>query len=422
MNIRFTNPRMLLPLGVLITNIGNGMYTLAVGKLLYDQTGSSTPFALLLMMEAVLTFSTQAIASSAVDRGRAKQCAFIAESIRGLAVLTAAAFVFAGHPASILLAAVIINLLRPFYRTASFAIGPMIADGKQLAVYNARTSTFFQIGQFLGAGIAGVVISFLSPEVAIALNGISYLLSALCIGLAAIPGQKLRARQGSGFGSALASISPKRFWREWTDLLALVLRKNAKVLGLAVLCTADFIVVSFINISYAPILETMDAPSWWLSIWDSAFSIGAIAGAYLFGRMDHSQIRMNRTALALVVQGLNIAAIGLMNHPVWLSPLMLFLGVSNAFSVSSFTYSLQLTAPAEFHGRISGIRQFFISAATMLVIPLLSFAMNGGVSLSSLLAGVICLGVASVVLLYLSPLLSRPLNHSGSIAGEQEVS
>lgn len=148
MNFRFTNPRMLLPLGVLITNIGNGMYTLAVGKLLYDQTGSSTPFAMLLMLEAILTFSTQAIASSAVDRGRAKQCAVIAEAIRGFAVLTASAFVFAGHTASILLAAIVINLLRPFYRTASFAIGPMIADGKQLAVYNARTSTFFRLVSF----------------------------------------------------------------------------------------------------------------------------------------------------------------------------------------------------------------------------------------------------------------------------------
>lgn len=87
---------------------------------------------------------------------------------------------------------------------------------------------------------------------------------------------------------------------------------------------------------------------------------------------------------------------------------------------------LHLFAPAYGAGGVpwKNIRHpaVFISAATMLVIPLLSFAMNGNVSLSSLLAGVICLGVASVVLLYLSPLLSRPLSHSGSIAGEQEVS
>lgn len=248
----------------------------------------------------------------------------------------------------------------------------------------------------------------------------SYLLSALCIGIAAIPGQKLRNGQGSGLGSILLSISPKRFWNEWTALIMVVLRKNKKVLGLALLCTADYIVVSFINISYAPILAKMDAPSWWLSIWDSAFSIGAIAGAYVFGKMDHSRFYMNRTGLALIVQGLTLASIGFLYSPVWLAPCMLFLGVSNAFSVSSFTYNLQITAPAEFHGRISGIRQFFISAATTLVIPLLSFAMNGGVSLSATLAAVICLSVALLVLLFLSPLLNSPFNQSGSIAGEKE--
>lgn len=409
MNSRFTNPRLLLPLGVLISNIGNGMYTLAVGKLLYDKTGSATSFAFLIMIESVLTFSTQAIASSAVDRGRAKQCSFIAEAVRGLAVIFAAALAIAGYPISILFAAIVINLLRPFYRTASFAIGPMIADGKKLALYNARTSTFFQVGQFLGAGIAGIIISVLSPVAAIAMNGVSYLLSAMCIAFATIPGQKLLSHEGGGLTNVLSSIGPKRFWLEWNDLLKLIL-KNPKVLGLATLCTADFIVVSFVNISYAPFLEKTNSPAWWLSIWDSAFALGAIAGAYLFGNMNHTRIHMNRTGLALVVQGLTIAGLGLTNNALWLAPLMLFLGLSNAFSVSSFTYSLQLTAPPEFRGRISGIRQFFISLSTMLVIPVLSFAMHGGVWLSAILAAIVCIGFAIVVLLYLSPLLSHVIS------------
>lgn len=404
MNNRISNPRLLLPLGVLISNIGNGMYTLAVGKLLYDQTGSATSFAFLIMLESVLTFSTQAIASSAVDRGRAKQCAFIAEAVRGLAVILAAGFAVAGYPISIFLAAIVINLLRPFYRTASFAIGPMIAEGKNLALYNARTSTFFQVGQFIGAGIAGIIISVFSPITAIAMNGVSYLLSAMCIALAGIPGQKLLSHEGGGLSSVLLSINPKRFWKEWSDLLQLIV-KNPKMMGLATLCTADFIVVSYVNMSYAPFLERTHAPDWWLSIWDSAFALGAIVGAYLFGNMNHARTHMNFTGLALVVQGLTIAGVGLSKEALWLTPFMLFLGLSNAFSVSSFTYTLQITTPSEFRGRISGIRQFFISLSTMLAIPLLSFAMHGGVMLSALLAAVICVGFAIIVLFYLSPLL-----------------
>ncbi len=401
---KLRNPKVLIPLGVLITNIGNGMNTLAVGKILYDKTGAVSAFAFLLVIQNVLKLLTQAIASSSVDRGRAKQSAFIAEFLRGLVVIICAIIAFKGYVSSIFLATIIISLLGPFYKTASFAIGPMIADGNSLARYNARTSTCLQVGQLLGAGIAGIIISFTSPLFAIVLNGFSYIVSATCIGISIIPNQKIFTRKGKRIKDTVSTIGFKKFFVEWYDLIK-NLKENPIVLSLVFLCTFDIIMVSFINIAYVPILTEMKSPMWWLGIWDSAFAIGAIIGANIFGNLKNLQCPLKWTAVSLITQGLFVIGFGL--HSVEIVVIStFFIGISNAISVSSFNYSLQKTAAKSFHGRVSGVRQFMTSLMISIFLPVLSLLLSINIILAIGVVSIICVFAALGVILLLKPLVT----------------
>lgn len=393
----------ILPIGVLITNIGNGMYTLAIGKLLYDKTGLTTSFAFVLMIESILTFSTQAIASLAVDRGRAQKSAFIAEFGRGVTVIICGILVLMGYPLSIFFATVIINLLRPFYRTATFAIGPMIAEGQNLAKYNAKTSTFFQIGQFIGAGIAGVIISIFSPQIAIILNGISYIISAICILLANIPEQGGVNNGSSGIGCIIKQISPVLFVKEWSDLVQSILKEKI-ILSVVLLCTTDFLIVSFINLTYAPLLRDINLQPWWLSVWDSLFALGAIMGAIIFGKSKVLQKSVKFIPKVVIIEGICIFILSTrINILIGIS--MLALGFANAISVSYFNFTLQNVASSKFHGRISGIRQLAISLSVTIMMPILSFFMNIDLLLSSAIMVMICIFTAISIVIFLKPLV-----------------
>ena len=69
---------------VLITDIGNGMHTITIGKLLYDRTGSVAAFGSVIIAEYILNFLLQTLAGSMVDRGSPKAICVWADIVRGI--------------------------------------------------------------------------------------------------------------------------------------------------------------------------------------------------------------------------------------------------------------------------------------------------------------------------------------------------
>ena len=383
---KLRNPINVLSTVMFITNIGNGMYTLAVSMVMYKLTGSTGAFAGIIILENILNFLVQIFASVAVDEGRAKQCAFWADTIRGLFIIIGGIFVINGFPYAIYLGVIAINIMRPFYRTSMFAIGPLIAKGEELAKYAARNSVAQQAGQLVGAGIAGVLITIFNPGMCIIINGLTYLFSAFCMFYISIPGQKVFYKKEGFRGSNLKLANPINIYHEWMELI-FNLVKNIKLFLFIIVCTIDFLVISYINMSYAPVLEKMNADGWWISVWDSLFAIGAILGAIIFSKwklIRESEIIMG---LILIVEGFFTLTF-LLNTPEIVTVGMLGLGIINAVSVSNFSYYLQTKSEGSLHGRIAGLRQFMISLSSIILVPLLSHELDKksiGASLSMIL-------------------------------------
>lgn len=374
---KFYNPLNIIPIAMFITNIGNGMYTLAVSLVMYKLTGSTSAFASVLILENVLNFLTQIFASVAVDEGRAKQCAFWADVIRGAFIIIGGLFVCNGHSYAIYLGVIAINVMRPFYRTSMFAIGPIIAKGELLAKYSARNSVAQQSGQLVGASVAGVLITLFNPGICIVINGLTYLFSAFCLFSINIPGQKIFYSRQNGGSLFIKFASPRKIISEWIELIIEMI-KNIKVFLVIIFCTIDFLVISYINMSYAPVLDAINKSDWWISVWDSLFAIGAIVGAMIFSRWKF--IRKYDVMLGVVVAIEGIFAMTFIcSRPELITIGMFGLGAINAISVSNFSFYLQTNTEGKLHGRIAGLRQFMISLSSIVLVPFISYQMDQGI-------------------------------------------
>ena len=383
-------PNVILPIGMLISNIGNGMYTLAIGIILYGHTGKTSSFAFIVVLQAFLSFLTQSFASVISDKGFAQISAIWAELFRGTIIITCGALPYFVDVNFLILAATLLSLLQPFYRTSIFVLGPMIADGAELAKYNSRVSAFQQIGQLIGAGIAGVIIGF-SPYLAIFLNGVSYLVSSYTMFISKIEHQDKNTNR---FLKSLHLLKFKNVLYDWKALVMHLFERKL-ILYLAILGVTDVVIANYVNILYAPLLNHFRLSDYWLSIWDAMFAIGAILGVEWFGRARkfHGNIILSIIGLAIqLVCFLSIICID-MYHLV---SVMFILGVGNSISSSSFNLTLQTEAKKEFLGRISGVRQMSISLATTFLIPFLSSNLNksvnlGNITMSLIIGGVILL-------------------------------
>ncbi len=366
---------------MLISNVGNGMHLLAVGVILYDSTGAAGAFAALVSMEMAAAVVMEIVAGTGADRGFARSLAAAAEGLRALIVLAAAVAVLAGHAEYLVLAGVLTSVLRPFYRTSVFRIAPLVARGDALAGYNARVSAYQQTGQILGVAAAGSLL-VIAPALPIFVNAATYLVSAVLTAVVAVPGMRR-----PGTGDLVGLFAPRTAAREWWTAITVVVRLPQLVV-LLLLGAVNSVVVSFVNLVYAPLLDESGVSSIWLSWWDGACALGAVVAAVVFGRWSW----MHRSRLLLVscivAQGALLLLVARL-PPGPAGGVFFGLGLVCALSNTVIVLAEQRIASTAVLGRVSGLRQLAMTAATVSLLPWLAASVSVEVSAGAVRAALV---------------------------------
>lgn len=370
-------PQVLIPVGVLVSSAGGGMFLLAVGVIFYDKFGGASTFAWLLTLQSIAVVVTQLVASVASDSGHAQAVAARAEFVRGSVVMAAAVATSFGYPEALAPAGVVLALVQPFHRTPMFALAPLIAQGDALARYSARTTTFLQTGQVLGAAVAGPLM-MIDPTLPLYLNGASHLFSGLMVAISDIPQQA----RGTPWRLVASWIRPASVSRTWLEGLR-VFWSTQLTLRLTILCAIDFLVIGWLNTIYAPLLAQWDVDTTWVSWWDGAYAIGALAGANLAGHWNLLRRGFAPLLVILVLEGVGAGVVGYTNAPM-LVPAMFLLGLVNAASIALFSYFIQTSSQAEMVGRAAGLRQLSIAGISVIALPGLSVVATGSVAHSGI--------------------------------------
>lgn len=354
----------LLLYSTFITYIGNGMYTITIGLFLYEATGKVTAFGFLILFEFIINTLLQLFAGSVVDRGNPKHVAFLADLIRGIAICLLIILMNEKNILLIVIAlTIIINLAKPFYRSAIFSLGPLVTNDKSsLIKFNTLSTSFIQSGVLIGVALAAPINQYINPQLSLFFNGLSFIIAGLIIGLV-----KLNLKKVDDKKSPLA---------DWTEII-LLLKNKPSLLYNIIFSSGDFIVVSLINLMLVPfIFEYFNNSRIMLSIFDSSFAIGSLIMASLIlaviRRIKPSLIKV----FALFLQGTMFLLL-INNASMLLVILVMFaLGVFNSMSIGLFMSSIQGEATGNTKGRISALRYMILSILTSITIPIASFFFN----------------------------------------------
>lgn len=364
------DPKRAIPTGMLVSNTGNGMYLLAVSVILYRSSGSSAMFAWLLVYQSAAVLGMQVFASVGADRGHSQRLAVLAEICRATLVAFGALFATMGHSLALAVTGVLLSLAQPFFRTSIFKIGPLIADGEDLARYNARTSTFQQLGQFLGAGSAGVLMGFWL-YLPLWINALSYLASAFFTWVCTVPEQEPSVRWRTFIPQL---FHPQKAVHDWWEAFKYCVH-SPLIFGMSFLAASDLIFINVINIAYAPMLSRLGLQETWISVWDVCFAVGAIVGVNLFGRMTILQSLWQVPAVCLLVEAF-LASYLLTQSAYTVAIAMLLIGTINSISVSAFAFFLQTHTQRAMIARIAGVRQFCLTALSATLMGYLSHGID----------------------------------------------
>jgi MFS transporter len=379
--------------GTFVTTIGNAMQTLTVGKLLYDRTGSIGAFGSVLILEQVITFVMQLVAGPWVDRGDPRRSCVQVEMVRGVVVCASGVMLMvSGHPiAWILVMTLVIRVAQPFYRAATFALGPAAVPAEALTRFNGLSNVCLQAGQLLGVAIAGPILLYAGAPTAFFVNGASFVFSGLTVVMIAMPPVAIRkaAAHGTPWQQMLGG------WREIGGLL----RQEAGLAWHLLLSSADNIGVLLFNLALVPLVAArFGGNPTWLSIVDGAYAVGAIASVAVVEGMS---LRWGPRATVIAGIGGQGACFALLCAVplAWVSlPLAFGIGAFNTISWTVVMTTLQLRARGPVKGRIATVRNLITAVISITLVPVITRLQGASLDGALLASGAVCFAFALVAI------------------------
>lgn len=365
--VRFPARINLLLLATLVINIGNGMNTIAVSKLVYDKTNSAMAFGGIIILEYGIMFLLQFLSGSVVDRNNPKRVLVICDLLRGALIFSSGLMVLLSNWGLVYLFIILIltNIIEPFYRSASFTVFPEIVnDESKLLEVNSIATMLFQAGQLLGSVLAAPIIFLSNPATALLVNGMTYIMSAIFFLFIKMDQIVVKVDRDSNVS--------KKFWNDWKELF-MVVKKEKGFLAHILLISGDYLSINFFNLMLVPMVTLWYRNnSFYISLFDGGFAVGAMLFA-AFVVVVSKKIGQNNSAfIGLLLQALFFLALVISRNPLVTFLAVFFLGAANSFSVTIFNTNLQQRCVGPIKGRVSSMKNVVISAVTIVFVPIIS--------------------------------------------------
>jgi Major Facilitator Superfamily. len=358
----------LLIAAVWITEIGNGMDALAIASLLYQQTHSVMAFALVLSSEFVIGLLMLVFAGSVIDRGDPQKTMVFLDLFRGISLIAGGVCVWLGWGlVPLVLSIIVINIAKPFYRSAHFAILPSIVPEDQILPVNAIKGAATQAGQLIGVGLVGLILLTKQPAIAIVVDGLSFLLCGLLVAL---------IREGTLERITNSGAPLTKVFQDWKEML-LALWSNPSLAAHLILFSGDFLFVALINLCLVPLNKTLADNSLQLSLLDGCFAVGSILTCLLLPHLLHRQDQPWVIVGAMILQAGMFLVLSTSRSLLFWVGALFGLGAGNTVSLTVFMSSLQArSSKGYFKGRIGSLRQVILSLIGAAVTPAIGEVIN----------------------------------------------
>jgi DHA3 family macrolide efflux protein-like MFS transporter len=170
----------------LISTIGSSLTSLAASILVYRITGSALSVGLMLMATAAPSILVGLIAGVYVDRYNRKNIMIISDLLRGVLVVLIP-FLVEYNIAWLYIIVAISSAIGRFFDPALESVLPEVSSDEELAAANSMMAISSFGSTAIGFAASGLIASQYPIEWAFYLDGVTFLLSSLCILFVRVP-------------------------------------------------------------------------------------------------------------------------------------------------------------------------------------------------------------------------------------------
>lgn len=193
-----SRPFAMVWLGQTISNIGDGIFLIALAWQVLLMTHSGTAMGIVLIVSMVPRLIFVLIGGVAADRLSRRMIILWSDGGRGLVVLLISILGFLGllqfwH---LLVEGLIFGLVDGFFNPAIMAIIPDLAEKDDLPSANSLVSLSFNLAQLTGPMLGAALIALISPIGAFAANALSFFISVAFLLAVRIPERHVKQASG----------------------------------------------------------------------------------------------------------------------------------------------------------------------------------------------------------------------------------
>ena len=200
--------------GNAVSDIGDLLYSVAIGVWVYEQTGSSALMGVMSSISMFVTMFLSPFTGSIVDKVSRRGVIVGMDVLRGLIMLVLGVLLYTNHLniPGVLLAAFLASLCSVFFNPAVNTLMIDLIPHDDMVRGQSIFSSTNALITLVGKAFSGVLVTLLGVPLIVVLNGVSYLISAVTEMFIRVPrtvqqGQKVTVKSVlTDFGRAVKAI------------------------------------------------------------------------------------------------------------------------------------------------------------------------------------------------------------------------
>lgn len=280
--------------GQLVSTIGSGLTGFALGVWVYQETHSTTLFALNMLAYALPNLLVSPFAGALVDRWDRRKAMILSDTGAGLSTLAIALLLVSGNLEiwQIYLATAVNAAFTSFQWPAYSAATSMLVPKEHLGRAGGMVQIGEAISNLLAPAIAGALLVTIGLQGVLLIDFATFGVAVLTLLLVAIPRPAVSAEARAAQGSLLKEAA-----FGWTYITA-----RSGLFGLLIIFALNNFFFSLSNPLITPLVLEMTTPEW-LGYVASIVGVGMLAGTLLMSAWGGPKRRIHGVLAFLMVGG-----------------------------------------------------------------------------------------------------------------------
>lgn len=331
--------------GQLVSLLGSGLTSFALGVWVVQKTGAVTPFAGVAFFNALPGLLVAPMAGVLVDRLDRRTVMLWTNLLAGLRTLAVAALLWSGrlHVWHIYAAAAAASILRTFHLPAYIAATTLLVPKKHLARASGMTQFGQAVADSLAPFLAGVLVTVIRIEGVLLIDFVTFLFAIVSLALVRIPRPEGPPRVRLSMWAE--AVEGWRFIRDRTGLRGLL--SYFAMLNL---------ILSMVSVLTVPLALSATGPEV-LGRVLMISSAGLLAGSILMSVTGGPRRRIHGVLGFGLLFGIGLAVVGLRPDP-WLIAGGLFVAMLGAPVINGASQAIwQAKVPPAIQGRVFAVRR-----------------------------------------------------------------